>query len=75
MASVDGEHTEPAPTNGDRQGEQHEYHSGQRSSNRGQRYGSSSVKQEHGRERDEKNGSVRRPVCFSCGKRGHKKFN
>ena len=71
----DGEHTEPAPTNGDRQGERHEYHSGQRPSNRGQRYGGSSVKQEPGRERDEKDGSVRGPVCFSCGKRGHKKFD
>ena len=71
----DGECTEPAPTNGDRQGERHEYHSGQRPSNRGQRYGGSSVKQKPGRERDEKDGSVRGPVCFSCGKRGHKKFD
>ena len=56
-------------------GERYEYHSGQMSSNRGQRYGGRHVKQEPGRERDEKDGSVRGPVCFSCGKRGHNKFD
>ena len=54
----DGEREEPVLTNGDQQDEHHEYHSGQRSSNRGQRYGGSSVKQEPGRERDEKDSSV-----------------
>ena len=69
----EGEHGETVQTGGDGRGELH-------GSGHGQRYGNkwvkqnSSARQEFSRERDEKEGSGSRgPVCFGCGKKGHKK--